>query len=271
MLRDGQWGPDGSRSQGWLRHVDFDRSTSRPGFPTGALLGVVLEVKHKDDENNPTDSYPVYTVMLADREFLGLVLRNVATIGQKMGTNSGLEMTLTPASDTPNIDDPTQAMQNILDSDGDLVIIQYVSRIPVIWGCMNHIRSGDSAAWYGDSTDGERMALHHKGTAIMIEDDSTVAINLEDTKDVTITIDGTEVFKVTRNGGTSLVELAGGGESLVLGDAFKTWFDANVAGHTHTIPAVADTNGDTLIPGSSTGGSVPALANSNLSSVSETG
>ena len=199
----------------------------------------MVAVRHKDDPNNMNGNVAEYDVVLFDRY---VTIPNVQTLGFKNNEDSGDEYTLKACTYTPDLSDPTQADNNFLSSDGDLVVVMFLSGIyPVIVGTINHARSGaDTATWHGETADGERRAWHHKGTSIIIEDDSTVEINLPVDKDFIINIDGNQLFKVVRTGGANTVELGNGAEKVILGESFQTWWDTNIANHVHAAGTLLD-------------------------------
>lgn len=216
---------DGARTQYWLRRGPGIRPLARAGAGHRLEWGLVIKRHSKDWQSNSHGSYVEYDVLLAD---YNIVICNVAVLGRRFSDDSGDEAILVPATDTPDIADPTSAMVNILESDGDLVAVQYIAgRYPVIVGCINHIRSGaDSAPWQATSTDGVRRGIHHKDTHALVHEDATVTLDLPDGKDVTVSVNGTQVLMASRSGVSSTVELGTGGEKLIKGDSRNT--DLNV-------------------------------------------
>jgi hypothetical protein len=273
MPDDGLNDYSGTRLQSRLLRSWDVRGNPRPGGARGLRSGLVLRVHHKDEDTNTNGNYAEYDVLLIESM---LTIRNLPVFGQRLARDSGDEVILKAATDTPDIDDPTQAMQNIHDSDGDLVIVAWIDRIfPGIIGTLNHFVSGeDTAPWHGESADGERRAIHHKDVHAVIKPDGDVEVDLPVDKSITIAIDGTQVFTVVRTGGATTLELGTGGHALILGDTFRTWFNTNIDGHDHTLPAAtgSDPGGGphTHSIGGSTGALSATMPANHLSDVSET-
>lgn len=268
MSIDGSWDRDGHKMQMWLTRQAGIRRTPRVGGSQFLELGLVSAVHYKDAESNVSGDVTEYDVILFST---WMTAPNLTTLGFKNSYDSGDEYTLKATTSVPNLEDPTQANQNFLEADGDLVVVAYLSgQYPVIIGTVNHIKAGaDAATWCGTSTEGERRAWHHKDVHVLLTKDSELQIDVPEDKTVIINVAGSQLFKVTRDGsGNNTVELGAGGEALVLGDSFKTWFDSNVASHTHGAGALLDSHG---LPCSGiTAAAVPNLDSNNLSDVSET-
>ncbi len=267
MAIDGQDDRDGARQQGWLRRGSTIRKNTRWGGTTGTDMGLVIKVHHKDSDTNLSGSYPEYDIVLLASS---VTIFNVPQMGVKLNEFSGDETTLTAASEAPTFQNPGNVPQEFLESDGDLVLIAFILEYaPVIIGTVNHFKANaDTASWHGESSDGERRAMHHKGSSIIMQDDSSMEVALPDEKELVINIDGVQLFRVRNSGGTLTVDLGAGGEALVLGDSFKSWWDSNVAGHVHAAGLLIDSM---LGPCTgSTAGAVPALPANKLSSVSST-
>lgn len=209
------------------------------GAQSCPALGLVIKKHNKDDTTNTNGNYPEYDVLLFDTH---VIITNIAVKGQKLNRDSGDEAILTVASDLPDMTDLTQAQQNFMESDGDLVIVEFISaRFPIISGTMNHLKSGeDTAPWSADSTDGERRAIHHKDASFIMNEDGTIDIDLASDKELNINIDGTMVFRVKDTGSGITVDLGGGsGEKILLGESFVTWWLNNISGHTHSVVGAA--------------------------------
>jgi len=188
-----------------------------------------------------------------------------------VGVEGGQQVTLTPASGVPDMSNPDAATQNIVDSDGDLVCVIYIGgNLPMIDGCLNHLRVSGGADWQTDSTDGAVNALTYNTTRARVDSDGNIEIDFDDTsaahdRSLTVNVDGTQFFIIKQDGGSGTVRIelgAGAVEKLVLGEAFQTWWASNVPNHTH-IPGtfVVGANPVTGVSGIST---IPVMPDANL-------
>lgn len=222
---DGCWARDGARMQYWLARNPGQRVNERPGAGSTIELGLVVKRHPKDAETNTSGCYSEYDVLLIDQL---VILSNISVISLRRSRDSGDEATLVACTDIPQIDDPTQARQNILSSDGDLVVVAFIGgTTPIILGTINHVESGsDTAPWHGDSGDGVIRAIHHNETHATIHEDSTIDIDMPDNVDVTVTMDSDQVLKLSHSVAGSLVEAGGGSEQVILGTSRNT--DLNI-------------------------------------------
>jgi hypothetical protein len=185
---DGCWQQDGTRLQSYLARDYIGRNSADKfgavGYP---VLGLVIKTIYKDASENISGSYTEYDVLLADDI---LVIKNLPVKGFHLSRTSGEEAPLKAASEIPVLSNPATARENILSSDGDLVIVEFVSeRYPLITGTINHIKSGeDTAPWSGATTEGERRALHHNDSSIVMQEDSNMVIDVPINKSVTINL-----------------------------------------------------------------------------------
>lgn len=179
------------------------------------------------------------------------------------------------------------------DLDGDHVIVEFIEGDPgkpLITGALTHARArrlviagsgwdeADAGASRGKPHDSEYY-VHHQGAEIRVNDRGDVLIDTvgahadqeaenpatgggqvrlraKGTQRVTIEMDGQDVLEVWRDGAQVRIDLGeGASERLVLGDSFKTFFDA----HVHPDPV-----------GGTTGPPTVALPDSVLSDVTRT-
>jgi len=268
MPIDGQWNADGSRMQGWLRRTNTMRLPPRPRGLAATQLGLVIKRHDKDAETNVNGNAAEYDVLLLYNYQL---LYNLPVKGFRLNSDTGDIAILKPAQNLPDISDPTTADVNIMSSDGDLVCIEFVAqRYPIISGTMNHIRTGqDTAPYHPVAADGEQRKLYHKGAEFTIEEDGDILFNVPDNKGVTINVNGTQIFRVFKDGSGIHVELGTTAtEALVLGDAFKTWWDSTISGHTHSGVAAGGASTGPMVAQIVVGPEV--LPTSTLSTVSKT-
>lgn len=237
-MRDGYWDRDGSRTQGWMNRRMNVRRHARPIGDTTTRLGLIISVHYKDTDTNQSDSFTEYDILMLDSF---MVFKNVSVASLRRSYDSGDEATLVAASSIPDLSEPSRAHLNIMESDGDLVLVTYINNYkPIIIGVVNHLKAGqDTATWNGTSSDGVRRAFHHKNSSIIMEENSNINIKIPDDKSVTFSIDGNQVLKLYATGSTLKVDLIGGSEKVVLGETFISWLNANYGGHTHTAPGGA--------------------------------
>lgn len=266
---DGQYDADGARIQPHFRRTSLMRGSPRPGGDSNPVLGLVIKIHHKDYDTNGYGAQAEYDVLIANSL---MTLTNVVWSSWKNNRESGDEATLTAATDSPDLSNPENIQREFLESDGDLVLVDFVkgfgnTRFPIIVGTMNHLKSDeDTAPWHGESSDGIRRAIHHKGTSIVFEDDSTLDISIPDEKELTILIDGIQLFRVHRDSGGSgsVVELGTGAEKMLLAETFQTWWDSYVKNHTHAAGTLLDS---TASPCS--GNTAPAVGSFPTSALSD--
>lgn len=227
-MRDGLWGNNGERLQAWLqRSMDIRGRSWQKGLP-GHELGLVIARYYKDDAENTSGIFTEYDIFLTRQQ---LTLFRLPMVVPYQGVSGGNQITLKPAEGIPDITGPT-AWKNLMDSDGDLVLIAYVGeKQPVIIGCMNHLRDSDesSADWVTDSTDGEVYSLSYNTTRARINNDGDVELDLASTdRSVTVNMDGTQVMKIYNSGGDLRIELGQGTlEKVILGESFADWINSS--------------------------------------------
>jgi len=263
MANDGLWGSSGERMQSWIRRRKLayhGRTDSRGLGNISNALGLIVARYFKDETGNKSQTYTEYDVLLVNYQ---VQLNRLPMRMPYQGFDGGTQITLHPATSLPDFANPVGLYQAVMESDGDLVSVSYIGgRFPVIDGCVNHIRTADGAPWETDSSDGEVSSHFYNTTRTRINSDGNIEVDFDDTggahdRSLIINVDGIQFLKVAQDGasGEVRIELGQGAvEKLVLGDAFKTWFDANVSGHTH-IYAIPDHTSAT----GPTGGAVPVL------------
>jgi len=266
-MSDGCWGPDGERLAPYLRRSVDIRAIDRPGTGDGMKIGLVIATHHKDVETNRSGSYTEYDVLLMDH-LAALLLYRVPTMGFHLNSDTGDYAILRAATSIPEMEDDTNFYQNFMSSDGDLVIIGFIdNRFPMILGTANHLRSdGDSTTWHTDSTEGEVRVTHHKDSFVKMNEDGSMQIEVKDEMELQITINGVQIFRVWDDAGTLKIDLGDAtvDQKLVMGDAFKTWFDLQVAGHKHAAGTLVDS---LLAP--CTGSTATAVPNLDVSVLTE--
>jgi len=263
MPKDGLWGADGERLQSHLRRNLSLRNRSVTGGFTGLELGLVVARHYPDDDNNVGKRVTEYDALMLAYQ---LTLRNLVVKMPYQGVLGGQQVTYTPATTVPDFRQPDDVWRSFMESDGDLVAIQYIGRKwPVIDGCMNHLRTSGSNDWHTDSTDGAVDALTYNSTRMRVNQDGNLEIDFDDSsgshdRSLIINVDGTQFLRVTQDAGTGdvRIELGSGAtlEKIVLGESFQTFFDTDVAGHTHAAGSLLDGGG---IPCS--GATAPAVPN----------
>jgi hypothetical protein len=176
---DGRWGPDGQRLQGWIRRaIDVRGRTNTEGF-TRPELGVVVKRYYPDEDGNLSKTFTEYDVFMPRFE---VTLYNVMMKNPYIGVEGGQQITLIPANGVPDMSNPETASQNVANTDGDLVCIIYIGgNLPMIDGCMNHLRVSGGADWHTDSSDGVVNALTYNTTRTRIDDDGNIEIDFDDT------------------------------------------------------------------------------------------
>lgn len=261
-MTDGCWGPDGERLAPYLRRSFDVRSFFRPGTGYGTKIGLVIRVHHKDASTNRSGSYAEYDVLLMDH-LSCLELYRIPTMGMHMVNDSGDYAILRAASSLPEMDDDTTFYQNFMQSDGDLVVLEFIDgRFPMIIGTANHLRAGhDTAPWHTGESEGEVRVMHHKGSFVKMKEDGKLQIEILDEQEMLVTINGTQILKLFYDVGSGDLHIdLGSGAALkkvVLGETFQSWWNANVQNHIH------DTAGGTLLDsfgGACTGTVDPALS-----------
>ncbi len=234
-------GSNGERLQSHLRRrpAARQRTTSR-GLP-GMNFGIIVGRHYKDEDTNRNGQVTEYDVLVPQKQ---VVLNEVEVLTSYQNEAGGCEIILHPASESLDFTHPETLWTQAMESDGDLVAIMYLGgRKPVITACVNHIRPDtDGVSWAADSTDGEIAHLKYNTTELKVDSDGNVHIDLDDTAappDRSVIIRaGSKVLMTIRYddaAGETRVELGSGTlEKAVLAEALKSFWDSEVAGHTHT-------------------------------------
>lgn len=239
MPRDGLWGTSGERLQGWIRRKIASRARVHSGGFTHSELGLVVGRYFPDEDGNNRGIVTEYDVFLPHYR---IILHNVVMKIPYQSVHGGEQITL-KAAGVPDSEDPGALWRNVMESDGDLVTVTFVSgRWPMIDGCVNHIRDSGSADWHTDSADGEVYSLSYNTTRARVNKDGNVEIDLDDNeappdRSLIINAGTKQLMKISYDDGAGEVRIelgSGAIEKLVLGETFQTWWNANVP-HNHTI------------------------------------
>jgi len=248
--RDGLW-QDGGRLQSWVRRRAEIRSRSRTGGWSGAELGLVIGLYYPDDDGTRDGVVTEYDVYVPRYQ---VTLERITQVVPYQGTAGGQQVTLKAASGRPDAQDPNRHWQNVMESDGDLVVVQYIGgKLPVIVGCVNHIRGADSASWHTGSSDGEVLATTYNTTRARFDSDGNMEVDFNDSygahdRSLTVNVDGEQFLKVTQDGASGDVRIELGGkagkalEKGILGERFQEWMNKDVpvleggpVHHTHSL------------------------------------
>lgn len=233
---DGLW-QDGGRLQSWLkRHLEIRGRSRTSGWRT-PQLGLVIARYYLDDQEHTRDGVVTeYDVYIPRYQ---ITLERITQMVPYQGVVGGQQVTLTVASGRPDSTNPTTHWQNVMDSDGDLVIVQYVGgKLPLIMGCVNHIRDSASAVWHTDSVDGDVLSTTYNTTRTRFNNDGNIEIDFDDSggshdRNLIINVDGEQFLKVAQDAGTGDVRVELGGkagkalEKAILGERHKTWMNEN--------------------------------------------
>lgn len=249
MAQDGQWDTDGGRLQGWLRRRENIRGrTATSGFKRNEL-GLVIARYFPDDPDSKSGKFMEYDVWLPRFQ---VRIDHISMMTPYAGVSGGNQITLKPAAGVPDMSDPYAIHQNVMDSDGDLVVVAYIGgKWPIIAGCVNHLRTaGDGTDWHSDSTDGEVYSLFYNTTRARINKDGNIEIDLDDSeappdRSLIINAGSKQLMKISYDDGAGEVRIelgSGAVEKLVLGETFQTWWDNNVP-HDHLVAGTTGTGG----------------------------
>jgi len=248
---------------------------------------------------------PIYRVPVLQRNY---GVHNLHGLWVPRGTTrdlAGGTLVLRPVSrnGSPNPEGGTTSWDQL---DGDQVLVDYVEGdidMPVVIGAYDHERSNRQIVTAaGTPVHGEPQAteyyVHHNGTELRINENGDMLIDLaqaygtdedEDAsagdgefrirvkadRRVTIEVDGEDVLEVLKSGTQVEIHLGeGAAESVILGDAFKTYLDAELqkvntfwsavyATHKHTVP-MGGSSGPPDTPQSETLSAVPDSVLSDL-------
>jgi len=233
MANDGQWDSDGGRLQGWLRRYTNIRGRSQTEGFIRSELGLVIARYFPDDADSKSGKYTEYDVWIPRYQ---VQISHLSMVTPYAGVSGGNQITLKPADGVPDMSDPFAIHQNVMDSDGDLVMVEYIGgKWPVITGCVNHLRTaGDGTDWHSDSNDGEVYSLFYNTTRARINSDGNVELDLDDAeappdRSLIINAGSKQLLKISYDDGAGEVriELGSGGtlEKVILGETFQSYFN----------------------------------------------
>lgn len=233
-VRDDNWLPGGLRREGRIPRAWGGRG--REDYTpqqSGPVLGLIVAKYAKDDEQNKYRMFTEYDVYYIEQH---IVLRRLPVMSVLNGLDNCAEITLTASGDIPELTDPESTWQRIMDSEGDLVAVSWLDgTYPVIMGVMNHLKAGgDGAPLHSVESQQPWARVRYNTVDVNVTKDGELNVYVDDGKEINLIINGKSAIKIYNDVSGVRVDLGDTAiDFALLGTAFKTWWDANVPGHTH--------------------------------------